>query len=116
MSPQAQRIAIAKACGKEPWWRCPLHSEVNGPECPWCNNVVTREDCPDYPNDLNAMHEAEKTLITGTDRDKEDTGLVQRYWMTLYDVCGHTRWPFDATAEERSAALCRTLGMWKEDT
>lgn len=112
MSPQAQRIAILQLMG----WRI---YESNGGmfyEKPGGNvrDHICFELTPDYPNDLNATHEAEKALITGRDPGKEDTELVQRYWMALYGVCGHTRWPFDAKSEERLEALCRTLGVWKE--
>lgn len=54
MKPELQRIRIAKACGfDESHWL-----ELGG-------GIVfgTSGSLPDYPNDLNAMHEAEVVII-----------------------------------------------------
>jgi len=64
MNPEQQRIAIAEACG---WKFIPeyYHGEDQPPEF----TTVTPDGkhlCgyyPDYLNDLNAMHEAEKQLL-----------------------------------------------------
>lgn len=68
---------------------------------------------PDYPNDLNAMHEAEKTL---SDADYNE------YIHVLNSVCistaeagmkqGRSR-IMSATARQRAEAFLRTLGKWK---
>lgn len=68
---------------------------------------------PNYPEDLNAMHEAEKT-IKGEDQ-------VKYYYELLLAVTGrYTRLETDfnflhATAHQRSEAWCRTFELWKED-
>lgn len=58
---------------------------------------------PDYCNDLNAMHEAEKRLD-----DNED------YYFAL--LCALGNWPkaIQATARQRAEAFLRTLGKWEE--
>ena len=58
--------------------------------------------CPDYLNDLNAMHEAEKVLT-----DKQ---------AILYDsildlISG---WTFHRTAAQRAEAFLRTIGKWED--
>ena len=72
---------------------------------------------PDYLNDLNAMHEVEKTL-----------SLMQRgdYYSNLWCVCGGKaqrtasvdRWLVPtATAAQRAEAYLKTIGKWvNEDT
>jgi hypothetical protein len=56
---------------------------------------------PNYPNDLNAMHEAEN----GLSEDK-----IFNYSHNLYNVVvPQSTQPFRATAQQRSEALCRTL-------
>lgn len=36
-----------------------------------------------------------------------DDVMAGKYWLALYDVTATTRWPYDATAEQRIEALCR---------
>jgi hypothetical protein len=98
MTPKEQQVAIEEACG---WtvWSCGV---------------------PDYLNDLNAMHEAEKVLW--------DTGKAMEFTNQLVGiVCSARgfRWdkgtPDDhlmclshATASQRAEAFLRTIGKWKE--
>ena len=74
---------------------------------------------PDYLNDLNAMHEAEKVLL-GDQRiifldellDVLGLKLGPGGWdMDLYSVWLMTR----ATAAQRAEAFLRTLGKWEDD-
>jgi hypothetical protein len=62
-------------------------------------------DCPDYCNDLNAMHEAEKVL-----RDKE---LLFEYAMHISNS-HHYEYLLRATASERAEAFLKTLGKWED--
>ena len=105
MNPEQQRIAIAEACG----WRCTaafkeaiaLWVRPNGMD-------HETEFIPDYLHDLNAMHEAEKTL---TDKAHEE------FRLNLYDVIGDdSRLIVSSTAAERAEAFLRTIGKWKECT
>jgi hypothetical protein len=59
-------------------------------------------DCPDYCNDLNAMHEAEKTLTSAQLLD---------YVALLFDATYESTL---ATARQRAEAFLRTLGKWEE--
>ena len=116
MNPEQQRIAIADACG----WK--LHSELDktwcAPHQTDCPLVAELIPLPDYPNDLNAMHEAEsfirnaqaqmryasETLIAmGFDDLVESSDLN-------VDYCWHA---MGATAAQRAKAFLKTLNLWK---
>lgn len=61
---------------------------------------------PDYLNDLNAMHEVEKTL---TDKAHEE------FRLNLYDVIGDdSRLIVSSTAAQRAEAFLLTIGKWEE--
>ena len=99
MKPEQQRIAIAEACG----W-------VESPYGKWSNDGLILRDPlnpPDYLNDLNAMHEAEKTL---------DYNQMNRYQNIELSCFVHTEttWICSATAAQRAEAFLRTLNLWKE--
>jgi hypothetical protein len=110
MSDEAQRIAIAEACGWkhvqiEEWMRL-----VSNAVPPY--NFFTKViEIPDYLNDLNAMHEAEKVL---TDAQ------MSAYERELgYLCCKFATKPgpaykiWHATAAQRAEAFLKTLGLWK---
>ena len=121
MTPEQQRIAIAEACG---WknvdagagrvWGFTTRHKGTPSESDVC------VDIPNYLNDLNAMHEAEKVLW--------DTGKAMEFTNQLVGiVCSARgfRWdkgtPDDhlmclshATASQRAEAFLRTIGKWKE--
>ena len=92
MTHEAQRIAIAEACGwtslrlvgEEPMGRPPLTTD-------------RYETVPDYLTDLNAMHEAENWLRT--------KGVV---WVDYENRIGKC-----ASAAQRAEAFLRTLNLWK---
>ena len=90
MTPEAQRIAIAEACG----WKTEYRDAVSS---------VTA--LPDYLNDLNAMHDAEKVLTSEQ---------VTSYVYSLESM--NERWstPAFATAAQRAEAFLRTIGKWEE--
>jgi len=119
MNKNEQRIAIAEACGWVPqdinnlsigevlaygvkWWRKPDE-----------NTITTRSNLPDYLNDLNAMHEAERTLVRNDSR--VSVGSWEYYLCQLADVTAEQH-PIDATADQRAEAFLRTLGLWEEDS
>mgnify|MGYP003655820001 CR=1 FL=1 len=96
MTPEAQRIAIAEACGivNEHHWGDPYYTP----------NAIGR-DCPDYLNDLNAMHQAEES-IQGANR--------ARWMIHLCKITGDSFWVTNrATAAQRAEAFLRTLGKWE---
>lgn len=72
---------------------------------------------PDYPNDLNAMHEAERNLpqddSSGMSYYSNLESIVQRWMVDSKINYGYlTWWVIHATSQQRSEALCRTL--WPE--
>ncbi len=98
-----RRVRIAKLCGyKNPK---PYFLE----DGTWFETGMTKpRSVPDYPNDLNAMHEAKK-LLSAEQHCHFIQNLVRKPWSDT--------WPFKelflintATALEQSAALLLTLG------
>ena len=64
---------------------------------------------PDYLNDLNAMHEAEKVLprqLSHIDYWQKGYGRFQ----TL--LAEYTITPYSATAAQRAEAFLKTLNLW----
>ena len=96
MTNEQINIAITEACGiisKDQWGS--LYRTLHG---------IVR-NCPDYCNDLNAMHEAEKVL------KNQFATIEEAYWRTLNQVKPH---PIYATARQRAEAFLRALGKWEE--
>jgi hypothetical protein len=102
MTPEAQRIAIAEVCG---WKRCqpdvldyrkgefPMGEAPNG----------MYQALPDYPNDLNAMHEAEAKVLNH-----------QQWWAYQEQLEKLVKYTLGATASQRAEAFLRTLNLWKD--
>ena len=113
MNPEQQRIAISEACG----W-----TEVE--PCTCCDKVsrgyeptpgAHKKHLPDYLNDLNAMHEAEKVL---THDQMIDYSRHVGKLITSYLPASRAAWMdfrlINATAAQRAEAFLRTIGKWKE--
>ena len=97
MTLEKQRAAIAEACGivtHDQWG--PLYKTPQG---------IVRV-CPDFLNDLNAMHEAEKVIIERGDQTMLD------YDQELHLVTDGWKW--NATAAQRARAFLEALGLWEE--
>lgn len=61
---------------------------------------------PNYPLDLNAMHEAEKKLIEANNGEN----MIYSKWLSvLQSICGGTFNAFHATSSQRSEALCHVI-------
>src|SRR3990172_2024558 len=102
MTPESQRIAIAEACG---WLKMiPMGKEVYyDPE----GGHVFRNELPDYINDLNAMHETEKTM---------DDAQFDSYSRILHSMLFRGRAGRDvmcATGSQRAEAFLKALNLWK---
>ena len=119
MSPEAQRIAIAESVG---WTEISDWSAngINGkhPTEPWVKVI------PDYLNDLNAMHEVEKTLT-----DEQRKVFVKN--LNIYHPSADIHYPdtnarhyfselrtevfslVHTTAAQRAEAYLRTIGKWE---
>jgi hypothetical protein len=103
MNEQAQRIAIATACGWVIEKVCD-GSLIGKPK----NEQGPMDDLPDYLNDLNAMHEAEKML---------SRPQWESYLFELHKLIGHNHiehYAVSATAAHRAEAFLRTIGKWEE--
>ncbi len=109
MSPGAQRIAIGEACGWE--FRREFTNARGEPTKEWTKVGVGTScvwDLPDYLNDLNAMHEAEKVLL-------KDVHLYLDYVSRLSKMVGGNYDAVFATAAQRAEAFMKTLGLWVEE-
>lgn len=109
MSDQEINEAIAKAtgwvCSERGWWSHPTLPDIGGAE-PFP---------PDYCIDLNAMHEAEETLMPChqeafayhliDDKHALIRGCV--YESSVFK-CAH------ASPRERAVAFLKTIGKWEE--
>jgi len=106
MTNEQQRIAIAEACGwklvtdnpeYEPYWDDPKGNMVA------VSNGVHR--FPDYLNNLNAMHEAEKMLTN------------EQWWLFVEFLTeirgGGVALCISATAAQRAEAFLKALNLWK---
>jgi len=96
MSPEAQRIAIAKACG----W-------MEGNHRAYQNYYIHQKVhyVGDPTQDLNAMHEAEKVLDSLQKDDYSDF---------IKSLAGEGFYPIHATAAQRAKAFLRTIGKWED--
>jgi hypothetical protein len=112
MKPDAQRIAIAEACG----FVC-TGTDASGKPV-WTRDNWTwiqAQMLPDYLNDLNAMHEAEKTTFNNSDLwisfiDYlcDATGAINCSMVDALIITNH------ATAAQRAEAFLRAIGRWVE--
>jgi hypothetical protein len=115
MSPEKQRVAIAQACGWKDcdinWSRSKQEDLLLGSQPIFYNGKIISYLCdqtiPDYPADLNAMHEAEKMLTPEQHIDYME-------WLGMCsDDYGRKVWAYvHATASQRAKAFLRTLGLW----
>lgn len=107
MSPEQQQLAIEAWCG---WTTKTRQNCYEGKYTVWLKDGKPSSlPIPDYLNDLNAMHEAEKGL-------KDDQ--IRKYCSELWNaVClspeAHIGL-IHATASQRAEALLRTIGKWVE--
>lgn len=94
MTPEQQRIAIAKSVGIY------LHDGDHAP-----SDYIFVSDLPDYLNDLNAMHDAEMAL-SDSESIKFRCIATQMGLDWNYD-------PFMSSAKQRAKAYLRTIGKWE---
>jgi hypothetical protein len=99
MNADEKRIRIAIACGwtgfnPDNIQNC-IQYLAKGPSGKWDN-------IPDYSNDLNAMHDAERILTLLEE---------QLYFETLHETAGNTMF-YRATAAQRAEAFGKTLNLW----
>jgi len=103
MTQEEQRRSIAEACG---WTLNPAKHTAKGLDWLHAPSGNTAYNPPNYLNDLNAMHEAEKVLFGRND------------WSAcIYDEhinVATSSWKWNATASQRAEAFLRTIGKWQE--
>lgn len=113
MSPEAQRIAMAEAVG---WKPSETWEKVRTAEhCVYRrgDELRTTKELPDYLNDLNAMHEAEKVL-------QDRCFYWPNYVDELIKLVSSPTCPSNysqaicAIAAQRAEAFLRTIGKWEE--
>lgn len=117
MKPERQRIKIAEACGYLDIHRCTRNMKARPDgvclcgtkDGPSINYPRDYEFIPDYLNDLNAMHEAERALAEDQLREYSDWLLV------IVVAAGKPSGWFNATAEQRAEAFLRTLNLWEDE-
>ncbi len=142
MTPESQRIAIAKACGEWSWWlwgrdqfvitaprninlswsgedkatnsmRWPL----NGQSLDEAARDLMLQIIPDYLGDLNAIHEAEKVL--GREQIHKYLDELEHLVIREHKFLPTVSWLnwlcIHSTAAQRAEALLRTLNLWVEE-
>lgn len=105
MNDLEQEIAIAKICG----WTHTKTVHNPGPSAYGRHPIHTAGvdwdlPLPDYLNDLNAMHEAEKVLTSEMEKE---------YSFQIEAVCCPREYGWHATAAQRAEAFLKTLNLWK---
>lgn len=115
MTNDEQRIAIAEVMGWKLWpivgWTPP------GTEPPF--TLGSYPPLPNYPNDLNAMHEAWKSSPRELRRKHTEVLFAVVCRDSGWNPANGTNDEIDelvenATAPQRAEAFLRTLGKWKE--
>ena len=111
MTPQAQRVAIAQACGWTNVRFIKNPDSVNDclgipPTLPGSPSV------PDYLNDLNAMNEAELWMRGGPDGVYHTIPKHHQQWAMYKCLLKNN---IAATAAQRAEAFLRTLDLWVEE-
>lgn len=103
MTPEAQRIAIAEACG----W---LPDHINR----YAMYYVPDEDCHvgDPLSDLNACHEFEKYIKAKPNR-RDGVVYAYVYENQVSELTGGES--IYATAAQRCEAFLETIGKWTND-
>lgn len=107
MSPELQRIRIAEACG----WETNKRKWLAKPPS---NSWQYLDTIPDYLNDLNAMHDAEKLLSSLPPINI--CGVCMTDPREVYEayLCGINSNAIHATAAQRAEAFLRALNLWEE--
>lgn len=120
MTTEAQRIAIAEACG----WRKVYTGPMSDGQVDdrYIVGIFYRsiKDMPNYLNDLNAMHEAEEFLCPEGYECDYDKDKSQVYKDRLVEITRRDRALVSAgvahraTAAQRAEAFLKARGLWKE--
>ena len=99
MTLEKQRIRIGELDG---WYPTPTGywtKNANG----WPSPENPESELPNYPEDLNAMHEVEKKLVMG------EQSITYLMWL------GKLSCPWHATAKQRAKAFLKTFNLWEDE-
>lgn len=126
MTPQNLRIAMAELDGWE--WHGDAAWSKTGDANYWKKDMLVYCQLPDYPSDLNAVHELEKKLIPrlkldlNRDFSKTNAEIYSNMLMRIIQdrrcikSAVEARYTTaSAEATERCEALARLHGKWEED-
>lgn len=132
MNKDNQNIAISEHCGWKEIGKSGVYQNVskgingcmrNGAvhkkriemKLPGANSFLV----PDYVNDLNAMHEAEKHLVDNhTSQDFQIARYISHLENIVYYNVRDVGWSFSlttATAAQKAEAFLKTIGKWEDD-
>ena len=81
---------------------------------PYATDNIHRPPFPNYHGDLNAMHEAEKTLDETNGGPESPDCLRYAYSGYVYAIVPNDTQPLRATAAQRAEAFLRTIGKWND--
>lgn len=121
MNKENQRIAIAKACG---WTNITSDFYGTVPNADELDSQGALENLyqiPDYLNDLNVIHGAEKVLTkseyssplgTAAFEDDSFAGWLHRIMVRRAEAPNFRI--YSASAAQRAEAFLRTLNLWEE--
>ena len=106
MSDEQINIAIAEHCGfTDIMWPTGFHQKMSDEKSKQAGGRW-RFQIPDYCNDLNAMHEAEKTLAGPTIDKYVDNCMSEAEWWFANALT--------LSARRRAEAFLQTIGKWEE--
>lgn len=111
MSPESQRIAIAEACGCRELTNVRYMSRLfaNG------EKEAFEPELPDYLNDLNAMHEAEKVLTDEQWTTYNAYIAIQSGWRFAKSRNRLDYYTTHAAAEHKAEAYLRAIDKWEPE-
>jgi hypothetical protein len=112
MTPQQQRIAIAKVFGWKNFNSASDEGAMQYGQPPNAPQFIG--ELPDYLGDLNACHEMEKVLTYEQAELFEDAlcDIAKSANDVLKNSLQSKSFIFHATARQRAEAFLRTLGLW----
>lgn len=110
-----QRIACAELQG---WVRCSFTRTEMQEEAVWHlegKGFELESDLPNYPHDLNAMHEVEKTLIGANGYSEYPEVLYQVVYKNVVDQPLELHFSIvHASASQRLEAYLKLKGKWQD--
>lgn len=112
MTNEQINAAIAEACG----WEAVCVDGDSGYYKGFDNGAELRPDLPDYCNDLNAIHEAEK-LFNYEQCEAFSNNVADIVHAANREKDYPVPWHFariHATARQRAEAFLQTLGKWED--